>query len=83
MGGAASAGGGGGASRGQYHAGSCAVTFERAGSARVKLIGDAASSGKARNIFNKTFDFGEMGIGESQLCLTVEGWRPGLLLVVA
>mmetsp|Transcript_12501 Transcript_12501/g.24679 ORF Transcript_12501/g.24679 Transcript_12501/m.24679 type:complete len:764 (+) Transcript_12501:69-2360(+) len=51
-------------SRGQFTPGSSCLCLERAGGAKVKLVGGQQEGMKAsRNIFNKTFDFGQMGIG--------------------
>jgi hypothetical protein len=54
----------GNSSRGQYTPGPSSVLLERGGGAKVKLVGGQQEASKAsRNIFNKTFDFGQMGIG--------------------
>jgi vesicle-fusing ATPase len=56
--------GGGDMSRGQFTPPSSSIVTERASGANIKLIGGGSSEkGGARNIFNKSFDFNQMGIG--------------------
>mmetsp|Transcript_16933 Transcript_16933/g.21976 ORF Transcript_16933/g.21976 Transcript_16933/m.21976 type:complete len:623 (-) Transcript_16933:679-2547(-) len=52
-------------SRGQFTPPSSNICTERASGAAIKLIGGGSSADKggARNIFNKSFDFNQMGIG--------------------
>ena len=50
--------------RGQFFAVSSSLVMERAGSARVKLVGQkAGGANKQPNIFNSDFNFNKMGIG--------------------
>ena len=57
--------GGSDSSRGQFAPPSSQVCPERASGAMIKLIGASVSGDKggARDIFNKSFDFNQMGIG--------------------